>query len=212
MSRWGLVIAVLAHAGVARAIDVQPQPGWQEATRSDDIAIFYREDATAKAREFQAVIDVDATPKAVYDVVTDVEAHPKFIPFTKSSKIVERLNAREVIAYQVLSPPLVSDRDYYLHIKVTPGTSPTESVWKSEWFAVPEYGPEQEGLVRMRIAQGTWLFTPLDGGTRTRITYTSLTAIGGSIPEWIANRSSLSVLPKMLHAIRKRLVELGLGH
>ena len=196
----------LACATVCLADDVQPQPGWKVDSRSGDVAIFYQENAQAHARAYQAVGDVDAPPGAVYAVVTDVPAHPRFMPFTTEAAVVQRVSPQEVIAYEVISPPLISRRDAYFRIILTPGASPT-TVWKSAWTAVPDYQPERSGYVRLHIAEGTWLFEPLDGGARTRVTYTSLTNVGGSVPGWMANMSSSSVMRKMYGAIRKRVKE-----
>ena len=192
--------------GRYRRRKVHTPTGWREDIRSPEIVLFYRDNDKAQAREYQGVGDVDAPPDVVFAVVTDVEAHPKFMPYTKESKIVEHINANEVIAYQVIAAPLVSERDYFLHIKLIPGASPA-TVWRSEWNAVPDYKPEAKGLVRMRIAEGYWLFEPLDGGKRTRVTYTSLTNIGGSIPGWIVNMSNKGIIPKIFESVRKRVAE-----
>ena len=190
----------------AGAVDLQAPPGWTEASRNKDIVIFYQENDRAHVRAFKAVGDADATPEAVFRVVTDVESHPKFMPFTKESRIVKRINESEIIAYQVIAPPMISARDSDLHIHVFPGTG-ANSIWRSEWFSVPDFEPAHKDLVRMPIVEGSWQFEPLDGGRRTRITYTSLTNIGGSVPGWITNMSNLSVIPNIFDAVRKRILE-----
>ena len=199
-----LFLSLIAGAGIARADYPQAPSGWKEASRSNEQVVFYREDEQVKAREFQVVGDIDAPPSAVFGVVTDVENHPKFMPFTQLSHIVQRVSPDEIVCYQVIAQPMVSQRDFYLHIKRTPGTSP-DSVWRSEWYAVPEFGPENPGKVRIKVSQGSWQFEPIDGGRRTRLTYTSVTNIGGSIPRWMADMSSSSVLAKMYDSIRKRV-------
>jgi uncharacterized protein YndB with AHSA1/START domain len=186
---------------------IKPPPGWSVEQRDKDIVIFSQESERAHARAFQAVGEADATPEMVFKVVTDVEAHPKFMPFTKESRIVQRLNANEVIAYQLIAPPLVSQRDYDLHIKLTPATPGSNGVYRSEWTTVPNFEPERKGIVRMPVAEGSWLFEPLDGGKRTRITYTSLTNIGGAIPGWMANMSNMRIIPGIFQAVRQRVVD-----
>jgi hypothetical protein len=202
------VVLSLASATVSRADDDQPQPGWKVASRSRDLVIFYQDNDRAQARAYQAVFEMDASPDAVYGVVTDVEAHPRFMPFTTESTIVQRVSPNEVIVHQVISPPVVGSRDAYFRILTTPGASPN-AVWKSAWTAVPDFAPERHGYVRLRIAEGNWLFEPLEGGRRTRVTYTALTNVGGSVPGWMANMSSVSVIGKMYDAIRKRVHDVG---
>jgi hypothetical protein len=200
-----LVLSV-CWAGVCRADGVSTPLGWKEASRSRDLAIFYQQNDTAHARAYQAVGDVDAPPGVVYGVVTDVQAQPTFMPFIKESTILRRLSATETLVYQVISPPLISSRDTIFRITTTPGSSPT-SVWRSAWTAIPDFQPERRGFVRLRIAEGTWVFEPLDGGRRSRVTYTSLTNIGGSVPGWMANMSTTTVIGDLYGAVRKRVAK-----
>jgi hypothetical protein len=60
-------------------------------------------------------------------------------------------------------------------------------------------------VIRMPVAEGFWLFEPIDGGKRSRVTYTSVTCLGGSIPDWLANRSNLNIIPKIFKAVMARL-------
>ena len=180
---------------------------WTEAERSRDLVISYRDDPTVHARAYQAVGEVRAPPRDDFNVVTNVAEHPRFMPFIKESTIVRRVSADETIVYQVVSPPFVSDRDAYFDITVTTPASPASptAVWKSVWTAVPDFGPERSGRVRMRVAEGSWLFEPIAGGTWTRLTYTSLASVGGNVPEWMTHSSSVSVVQKMYTAIRARV-------
>jgi hypothetical protein len=195
-------LAVLSPS--VHADDVPAPPGWKVSTRSPETAVFYRYVEQAHAREYRGVGDVDAPPGTVFAVVTDVEAHPKFMPFTIESTIVQRRSPTELVAHQVISPPMISARDAYMVIVTTPGSGPTDT-WKSAWHAVPDFGPELPGRVRLQVAEGTWLFEPLDGGARTHITYTALTNIGGSVPGWMADMSTGSVVKDLFAAIRKRV-------
>jgi uncharacterized protein YndB with AHSA1/START domain len=206
--RSSFVVLALAFVatplGPALAEELPVPAGWKEGTRSPEITIFFRENDQVHAREFQAIGPIDAPPDVVFAVVTDVENHPKFMPYEKESRIVDRPGPNEIVVYQVIDAPVIENRDYFLHIKTTPGATPN-TTWKSEWYSVPDFQPERKGFVRMRVAQGYWLFEPLDGGRRTRLTYTSLTTIGGLVPQWIANSSNMSIIPKMYEAVRKRV-------
>jgi len=204
-----VLCASVAPLHSARALDGAVPPGWSEARRDKELILFYQDNEKAKARAFQAIGEANAPPSAVYAAVTDVEAHPKFMPFTKESRILKRLNELEVIAYQVISPPMINERDSCLHIKLTPGSSATGDVWRSEWNEVAECPAEKQGLIRLPVAEGNWLFEPLDGGKRTRITYTSLTSIGGAVPGWIANMSTSNIIPDIFKAVRKRVADLA---
>lgn len=200
-----LVVALVAVPVARAAAEDPPVPaGWHEGSRSKEITIFFRDNDELNAREFLAIGPIDASPDVVFSVVTDVENHPKFMPYNKESRIVDRPAPNEIVVYQVIDAPVIANRDCYLHIKTTPGDSPS-SVWKSEWHAVPDFQPDRKGFVRMRVAQGIWTFEPIDGGRRTRLSYDSMTNIGGMVPRWMADSSNMSIMPKMYESIRKRV-------
>ena len=71
----------------------------------------------------------------------------------------------------------------------------------------PEVQPEVKGVVRIKLNEGSWLATPLDGGTRTRLTYTLLTNPGGLIPDFVANMSNTTAIPELFKAVGKRSVQ-----
>lgn len=199
------LLAVPVSVAAAPAIQAtSPGPGWEEANRRDDLVIFTKDNDAAGVREIRAFGEVDASPKAVFDVVCDFENYPKFMPYLKEARIVKVVSDTELITYQMLSPPLVSNRDYFIQVKKTPGTEKNGHVFRSEWKALPDTEPVRDGIVRVRINTGSWQLEPLDGGKRTRITYSLLTHPGGSIPSWVANASNTTAIPDLFAAIRKR--------
>lgn len=203
-----LLILCLTLSSVAVAQSrlqvASPGPGWEEANRRDDLVIFTKDNSSAGVREIRAIGDIDAPPKAVFAVLADFENYAKFMPYTKESKLIATLGTSELITYQLISPPLVSSRDYYIRVRTTVPANENAGVYKSEWTAVPDHQPERKDVVRVRINTGSWTLEPLDGGKRTRATYALLTHPGGSIPSWIANASNTTAIPDLFKAIRKR--------
>ena len=206
----GVAVLVVAAAvpSAAFAADPATPPGWTEASKNKDLTIYYKEDSRAQARAYRAVGEADVSPAALFKVVTDIENFHKFMPFTKESRVVKRLSATELVAYQRIAPPMIAERDFDIDVKQQLGTPQTNGVFKSEWTTHPNFEPEKPGVVRMPIAEGSWVFEPIDGGKRTRIIYTSLSSVGGAIPGWIANMSNESLIPNVLDSVRKRAVEL----
>src|SRR5207253_11035421 len=70
-----------------------------------------------------------------------------------------------------------------------------------EWTGAPD--PE-DGVVRLKVNSGSWTLEPLDGGARSRATYTLYTDPGGSIPAFLANSANSSALPELFAAVRRR--------
>lgn len=198
-----VVLALVLVSGAARAIDAQPPgPGWKEANREDDLVIFTRDNSTVGSRDIVAITEASAPPKAVYAVVTDFENYAKFMPYTKEAKVVARKSDTSLTVYSFLSPPLVDDRDYVIEVTLAPDGNKNNGNYKSSWVAVPQAVPERSGVVRVKINTGSWFMEPLDGGKRTRITYTLSTHPGGSIPNWVANKSNTVAIPDLFKIVR----------
>ncbi|MBI5545172.1 MAG: hypothetical protein HY901_14880 [Deltaproteobacteria bacterium] len=74
---------------------------------------------------------------------------------------------------------------------------------KSRW-TVCDKGPEpKDGVIRVKVNDGTWLLEPIGDGTKTRATYYLFTDPGGSLPTWIANKANSSAIPDIFVALRK---------
>jgi uncharacterized membrane protein len=203
------VVALFAFSlssSVALALDAKKPEGWTEATKNDEMIIYYKDNEKAGAREILAYCEVDAPPSAVFKVVTDFDNYPKFMPYVKEAKLVKQISDSELITYAMLSPPLVDDRDYAISVKKTVGADSNGGIYKSEWKSVPDAVPAREDIVRVKLNTGSWTMEPIDGGKRTRVTYALLTHPGGSIPQFIANKSNTVAIPDLFKAVKKQSV------
>ena len=212
------VIAVVASgpAGLVSAGQVEgtgrvnsPGPDWTEAYHKNGLVIFTKD--IAEGRRVIAVSEVEAPPEAVFNVLVDFEHYREFMPYVKESEVLSRTNDNEVVTYARIAPPFISERDYPLKVRLTrrsagDGTT-KDNVFKVEWAALPEAKPEVEGVVRVKLNEGSWLAEPLDGGRHTRLTYTLLTDPGGLIPDFVFNLSNTVAIPELFDAVRKRSAE-----
>ena len=198
--------AAVFAATPAQAFDVKsPGPDWTEAYHTSELTIFVKD--VDEGRRIVATTEVEARPEIIFDVLSDFEHYPDFMPYVKESRVLGRESNGEVITYARIAPPFVSERDYLLRVRMTRGTVSNGGVFKVEWKAVPEAQPEVEGVVRIKLNEGSWLVAPLDGGTRTRLTYTLLTNPGGLIPDFVANMSNTIAIPELFKAVGKRSVQ-----
>ena len=198
--------AAVFAATPAQAFDVKsPGPDWTEAYHTSELTIFVKD--VDEGRRIVATTEVVARPEIIFDVLSDFEDYPDFMPYVKESRVLGRESNGEVITYARIAPPFVSERDYLLRVRMTRGTVSNGGVFKVEWKAVPEAQPEIEGVVRIKLNEGSWLVAPLDGGTRTRLTYTLLTNPGGLIPDFVANMSNTIAIPELFKAVGKRSVQ-----
>ena len=202
----GMAVLLWCVIPLGWSLDVQrPGTGWTEAYRSEELVIFTKD--VEKGRRIVAIAEVDARPEVVFNVVNDFDHYPEFMPYVIESRVLSRNGDSEVLAYNRIAPPFVAERDYPLKFRMTRGTRTNGGVFRSEWTASPEAEPEVEGVVRIRLNDGSWVAEPISGGSRTRLTYTLLTNPGGLIPDFVANMSNTVAIPKLFKAVMKRSVE-----
>lgn len=201
-----VALAVISVIPFAWALDVKsPGPDWTEAKRSSELVIFIKD--VDEGRRIMAVAEVNAPPEVIFNVVSDFDNYPDFMPYVKESRVLSRRSDSELTSYQRIAPPFVSERDYPLKFTLTRGTPANGGVFKTEWSVIPKTLPEVNGVVRITLNDGSWLIEPLDGGKRTRLTYTLLTHPGGLIPDFVANLSNTVAIPKLFAAVKKRAAE-----
>src|ERR1700737_4132396 len=184
-----LLVAVPAFCLASGAAPFSTSDGWTLSKESSGIRLYSRAHPGSSLKEFKAVGEIDASARAVHNVIDDIEAYPSFMPFTAQCRVIKR-EADSIITYQRLSPKICSDRDYTLRIRETSWAGPGGLVYLNRWELANELGPgEKKGVVRVKLCEGGWLLEPEDA-TKTRATYTVYTDSGGAIPAFIANRAS----------------------
>jgi hypothetical protein len=182
-----------------------PGADWTEAYRDAGLVIFTKD--VEEGRKILAVSDMEAPPAIVFKVLSDFGHYQDFMPYVTESRILERKNTGETITYARIAPPFVSERDYPLSVRTTGGAASNGGAFRIEWVAAPDIKPEIEGVVRVRLNEGSWRGEPLDDGKRTRLTYTLLTNPGGLIPDFVLGLSNTIAIPKLFDSVRKRSIE-----
>jgi hypothetical protein len=199
-------MVLLSWGASAGALDAKaPGPEWVEARRSDQIVIYTRDDAALHAREVYAVGEADAPPAVVFAVVADVQHFTSFMPYVKEARILRRLSETDLLLYERLAFPIISDRDCVLRRHSEVGTQANGGLFRLRWAVDPDYFVlPRDGVVRLELSTGSWTLEPIDGGRRTRMTYQLITSPGGSIPSWMAEKSTTRAVPELFKAIKDR--------
>ena len=200
-----LVVAFIASGlwAIALAAEPEPSPGeWKFISDKDGVALYRRQ--RPLSYESKAVGEIAASTYLVHAVLDDIESYSSFMPYTAECRVLKREDDSD-IAYQRISAPLTSDRDYTVRVrnsakKIEGGTS-----YFSHWSADNAAGPpEKRGVVRVILCEGSWLLEPT-GPNTTRATYSIYTDSGGMIPAFIKNTGSQIGIRKMFAAVRKQV-------
>ncbi len=150
--------------------------------------------------ELAAEGEIDAAPSEVQAVLLDPARQRRMIKRLAEHRVLARSDG-EMLVYQRLNLPVVSDRDYVE--QVTWGASGATRFVHAR--IVGDRGPPPTDAVRMPTMDGYWELAPVDGGRRTHARYTVTLDFGGSVPRWMVRGGAAKDLPKLFEAIRREL-------
>jgi coenzyme Q-binding protein COQ10 len=139
----------------------------------------------------QKSIQIKATPKQCYEVISDFEAYPEFIKDLKSIEISNKKATSCDVTYHI---QIVKDVTYTLHTKFSAKTL------KVEWSFV-------EGDF-MKENTGFWELEEIKKGV-TEATYNIDVKFGLLVPSAITKKLVESSLPSMLESFKKRIETLA---
>jgi hypothetical protein len=183
-----------------------PNDGWKLIKEVGGISLYSRVRAGTALKEFKALGEIEASTRAVHNVINDLENYPSFMPYTVECRLIKR-EGDSIYSYQRLSPKIVCDRDYTLRVRERSWPVQGGIVYLSEWQPANEFGPsEKPGVLRVRLDEGSWLLEP-NGADKTRATYLIYTDSGGKLPAFVANFASEIGIRKLFAAVRKQAKE-----
>jgi hypothetical protein len=147
--------------------------------------------------------DIEAPPAVVRDVLLDYPNASKVTDNVGESRVLQKSD-REMVVYQRLKLPVISDRDFTLH-----ATWGARGPVLTTHFAVDNArGPEErEGIVRLSTLQGGWELEPIRGGAATHARYRVQIDLAGSVPKWMVSGGAAKNLPKLYDGLRKQARE-----
>ena len=204
MKREAAIITFLAGAAFSIfAAEPGQNEDWKIVKQSSGVAIYSRPHAGSRLKEFKAVGEIDAPTETVHKVIDDVEAYPSFMPYTTECRVIER-NSDSILAYQRLSPKIVSDRDYTLRIEQKSWPVENGFAYFNSWRPANEHGPaEKPGVFRVKLCDGSWLLEPTSEG-KSLATYFVFTDSGINVLPFLANTISETGISKLFAAVRKQ--------
>jgi hypothetical protein len=186
-----------------RAAEPEANPTeWKLISNKEGVALYRRQ--RPASNESRAIAEIAAPTAVVHAVIGDVESYASFMPYTAECRVLKR-EGNSIVAYQRVSAPLTSDRDYTVRIHSSSKPAESGTIYFSQWATDNALGPpEKSGVIRVKLCEGSWLLEP-SGPNTTRATYTIYTDSGGAIPAFIKNTGSQIGIRKMFAAIRKQV-------
>lgn len=179
------------------------EPRWQHAGRADGVHWYTRAREGVPVKELKATALFDASPAELWAVLVDFEDWVHSFPATDTAEVVAREGLGRTLLYLRYGPPLIDPRDTLVEMTELPNV---DGRWVLSWKVAPESRdwerPVPEGVVRMRINEGSWRLEPRDGGRRTFVTYQLLAALGGEVPSFFVDQASAFGVPRTFAGLR----------
>jgi hypothetical protein len=193
-----VVAAAAAAAGDPAAREGE---GWQVASTSPFL-VRSRAIEGSKVREVWAIGVLDAPALEVQESVLATEDFPRFMPHVKEAVLLGPPGPDgSYFSYARTAPPVVSNRDYALHVFVDSVVGKDgRGEFVSRWVAVPDKVPVRPGVVRIRQNSGRWHVVPLEEG-RCLLDYRVTIDPGGSLPGFLADLANTTGVTDVLKAI-----------
>jgi hypothetical protein len=147
--------------------------------------------------------DIEAPPSVVRDVVLDYPNASKVTDNVGESRVLQKSD-KEIIVYQRLKLPIISDRDFTL--RATWGAY--GQILTTRFSVDNSRGPEEhDGVVRLSTLQGGWDLQPIRGGAATHARYRVQIDLAGDVPKWMVSGGAAKNLPKVFEGVRRQVKE-----
>jgi hypothetical protein len=163
--------------------------GWTTFDSRDGVTYEKRSVPGSRFNEYRAITAVATTPvetaRAVWTAITDS------IPPTVKKRTVISRASDEIIIYDQIRTPVVSDRDVTIRIRRVVNGADIEIRFESANELGP---PPASGFVRLPVVRGRWALASGAGGTH--VVYQCYSEPGGSIPAFLVRGAQQSEVAK----------------
>jgi hypothetical protein len=151
---------------------------WSEVDEDDGIKLEARDVKNTSHRELRVTTTTKHSPEALCAAAFGDGSFDSKEPTLKARKLLAK-GDNELVIYDQLATPVVSDRDVVLKVRREQGSDGSCRVFID---AISRDDiPAAKGFVRIDWLKGSWLFAPKGNG-ETAVTYTIFTDPKSSMP------------------------------
>ncbi|HHB79049.1 MAG TPA: hypothetical protein ENK85_07435 [Saprospiraceae bacterium] len=164
-----------------------PSSTWTLKNQKGNIKVYTRTTPKSSIKEVRITTQIKGNLDDLQELLNDVPSFEKWVYKCAKAKKLKSLGPDEFYYYNLTDFPFpLSDRDVIIHSKTwkVPGTNIEKT--HSRAIGSDELYKEQEGIVRIKLLEYTWTFTPLDNGM-IDIDYQIFSEPGGALPAWVVN-------------------------
>ncbi len=177
-----------------------PTAAWKLKSQKGNIKIYTRTTTKSDIKEVRITTQIEGDLDDLLTLLDDVASFKSWLYRCTESKVLKTVAEGEYYYYNLTDFPFpLSDRDMVIHSKTwkVPGSNMVKT--HSKAYTKDDLYKEQAGIVRIKILEYSWTFTPLDNGM-IDIDYEIFSDPGGALPSWVINMAvSKGPMETMLH-------------
>jgi hypothetical protein len=182
-------------------ISASAQSNWELQKDKDGIKVYTKSNETSKLKSSKAEMVVDKKADRILEIISDISRYTEWNPKTISAETIKMKNNDDFYYRTVVKAPMVSNRDLVVHVQVKRKSKDYIVV---EMIGVPDFIPEEKGLVRMPEYKGVYhLKTQQNGKTQVILEY--MANPGGKLPDWLVNTAAVDVPFEIFTNLRSML-------
>ncbi len=161
---------------------------WTANDDVDGIKTFTGEVPGSAFVAFRGTGKVNAPIGRVANVLIDLTRHSEWVPNFGGMRLLRDITKEEKVIYRhVITPAVIDDRDFVVHVKTYKDEKSGHLVFAFE-STKDDKAPVEDGKVRGVIHKRSgYRMWPVDGGKRTMVIFTFHVDPRGSVPAWIVN-------------------------
>lgn len=189
-------ILILLLSCVAAFADASP---WETVKNKEGIVVKTRAVEGSGFNEFQGVTYMKTSLASLIALLDDTSAYTVWMPNCIEARVIKKKSQLENFIYTVRKAPWpVKNRDMVIHT-ITTRNKKDNSIF-IRMTGAPGMVPETAENVRVDKLKGFWKLTPK--GETVEVIYQVHADLGGNVPEWLANSTSVDQPYKVLGNIR----------
>jgi len=184
-------------------LTAQNHAPWKFRHDRHGVQVYTRKDSTTGILELKLRTEAQAKLSQLVAFTNDIPNLKTWAYRLKNAYMVRKVSDTEGYLYMLSDfPAPFSDRDVILHfvIKQDPITKQVISSSQSAYNFIPE----NDGIVRVKIIETKWTFTPISDG-KVRLEYQIKSDPAGSIPKWLVNLAADEAPVRSMLALKKIL-------
>jgi len=190
-----VALALQAHAADAG--------GWQTVA-TGAITIKTRTVPGSPIREVLAEADLEASATDLQQAVLDVERFPKFMPYVRETRFVEKPTGDGTrVVYTALGLPIVKGRDFVIVDRVVKSLNADGTgEFITQWQVAKDRVAARANFVRVQTNTGSWKVTPKGRG-KSHVVYQFAVDPGGAIPPFLADLGNRNGVGDVFRAVER---------